>query len=178
MIILCLKENESLEELSLAGNVNQQEQYQTIENDTAAKKNSEALNIDNKLEDPANEQHGEDGFIQLEVADSYDNDSRIEEGSEARLADTCNSQEGRRYVFQSDNLCIKELSAAISNAKYLQLLDLSDNGFPTQIADTFYNAWCSCTRAGTPRRHVNGQLLHLSTHDKICCGVKPCCRKN
>ncbi|KNA11275.1 hypothetical protein SOVF_136660 isoform B [Spinacia oleracea] len=166
-IIKSLSENESLEELNLAGNV-EQEQYQ-LGNDIIGEKDPEALHTENKLEDPpANEQPGEDAFNQLIVADSYETDSRIK-NSDIQLADTCNSQE---------NQSIKELSAAISNAKCLELLDLSNNGFSVKVADTFYTAWCSCTRAGVPRRHVNGQLLHLSTQEKICCGVKPCCRKN
>lgn len=166
-IIKSLVENESLEELDLAGNVDQK-QYQHFENDTTGKKHSEALNTNDKLQDPANEQHGEDAFNQLVAADSYDNDSRIE-NSDSLLVDTCNSQDNQR---------IKELSSAISNAIHLKSLDLSNNGFSTQVADTLYTAWCSCARAGAPLRHVDGHLLHLSTEDKICCGVKPCCRKN
>ncbi|KAL2926989.1 Protein TONSOKU [Bienertia sinuspersici] len=167
MLNKCQLENESLEDLNLAGNVLQEAQHQPTENDTIAEKNAESLGIHcTKIQDPSNEQNEEGGFNQLEVADSYESDSRIK-GSESWLADTCSSQ--------SKN--IEELSAAISNAKHLQLLDLSNNGFSTQIADTFYTAWCSCSR-GVCRRHVNGQLLHLSTEGKICCGVKPCCKKN
>ena len=133
------------------------------------------MNSENKLNDPTTEQHEEDSLNQLEAADSYDNNSRFE-GSESRLDDTCNSQ-GQRSVLQPDDLYVKELSSAISNAKTLQFLDLSDNGFSTEVADTFYSAWCSCTRICVARKHFNGQLLHLSTQNKICC-VKPCCRKN
>ncbi|XP_021728098.1 protein TONSOKU-like isoform X2 [Chenopodium quinoa] len=163
-IMNSLAENESLEELNLAGNI-EQEQLQHIGNDITGNKNSETLGSKKIFQDPAGEQHEEDTFNQLVVADSYEYDSRAED-SDALLADTCNSQDNQR---------IKELSAAISNAKHLELLDLSNNGFTTQVADTFYTAWCSSTRAGVPRRHVNDQLLHLSTQDKICCGLKPCC---
>ncbi|XP_021713921.1 protein TONSOKU-like [Chenopodium quinoa] len=166
-IMKSLAENESLEELNLAGNI-EQEQLQHIGNDITGNKNSEALGSKKVLQDPAGEQHEEDAFNQLVVADSYENDSKAED-SDALLADTCNSQDNQR---------IKELSNAIRNAKHLQLLDLSNNGFTTQVADAFYTAWCSSTRAGVPRRHANDQLLHLSTQDKICCGLKPCCRKN
>ncbi|XP_057544587.1 protein TONSOKU isoform X1 [Amaranthus tricolor] len=173
-IIKSLSENESLEELNLACNIDQTT-YQLTKNDLTGKLSPKTLNSENKLNDPTTEQHEEDALNQLEAADSYDNNSRFE-GSESRLDDTCNSQ-GQRSVLQPDDLYVKELSSAISNAKTLQFLDLSDNGFSTEVADTFYSAWCSCTRICVARKHFNGQLLHLSTQNKICC-VKPCCRKN
>nr|WPC94901.1 TSK [Cyathula capitata] len=173
-IIKSLAENESLEELNLAGNV-EQEANQCPKNDLSVQKNPEPLDSENKLQNPTNEHLGEDSN-QLEVADSYETDSRIDV-SETHLADTCNSQ-GQRNNLQPDNQCVKELLAAVNSSKHLQLLDLSFNGFSSQVADTFYSAWCSCTRASLPRRHFTGQLLHLSTQDKICCGVKPCCQKS
>ncbi|KAK9678734.1 hypothetical protein RND81_11G230100 [Saponaria officinalis] len=191
-IIKSLTENESLEELNLAGNV-KQEQHQVTENETPDKKNSQlqALLSDNKLQNSTEnmqellkpqagqEQHlGEDVSLlsQFEVADSYDNELTVDR-DESAVADSANS-EGKLNDSQSQSQFIQDLFTAISNAKHLQLLDLSDNGFSTQAADTFYNAWSSGLRAGSARRHVNAQMLHLSIQGKKRFGVKPCCRKD
>ncbi|KAL2906747.1 Protein TONSOKU [Bienertia sinuspersici] len=159
MLNKCQLENESLEDLNLAGNVLQEAQHQPTENDTIAEKNAESLGIHcTKIQDPSNEQNEEGGFNQLEVADSYESDSRIK--------------------VQNPGLLIPAVVKAKTLKNY-QLLSAMQNicSYLTSIADTFYTAWCSCFR-GVCRRHVNGQLLHLSTEGKICCGVKPCCKKN
>ncbi|KAL9245674.1 hypothetical protein vseg_019298 [Gypsophila vaccaria] len=191
-IIKSLTENESLEELYLAGNI-KQEQHQVTEDVTPDKKNSQsqAFLSDNKPQNSTEnveeilkpeagqlEHLAEDASLlyHLEVADSYDNELTADH-NESAVADSATS-DGKLNGSQSQTQFIQDLSIAIGNTKHLQLLDLSDNGYSTQAADAFYSAWSSGLRAGSARRHVNGQMLHLSVQGKKWFGVKPCCRKD
>lgn len=110
----------------------------------------------------------------LEVADSEEDDDQIAVKMKSKDSCTSLSHENR-----SDRDCrfIQDFSTAIANAKHLQVLDLSNNGFSEQTADTFYAAWLSGSRAIVARRHIKEQTVHLSVEGNRCCGVKPCCRK-
>ncbi|KAH9625677.1 hypothetical protein KSS87_022712, partial [Heliosperma pusillum] len=106
-IIKSLTENESLEELNLAGNI-KQEQHDSTEKEAADKKTSPAfipgdINLQNSAENVQE-------LDQLVVADSYDNS--VENVQDSGLVDSATSQ-GRLDASQS----IEDLLTAISNAE-------------------------------------------------------------
>ncbi|MCI01435.1 protein TONSOKU-like, partial [Trifolium medium] len=69
-----------------------------------------------------------------------------------------------------------QFSTAIAKAKNLQLLDLSNNSFSAQAAETFYSSWTTL-RPLSSHRHITKNIIHFSTKEKKCCSVKPCCKK-
>lgn len=71
---------------------------------------------------------------------------------------------------------IYELSSAISMAKHLRLLDISNNGFSKQVGESLYTAW-SNSRGGLTQRHIQGSTIHLSVEPNQCCNIKPCCTR-
>lgn len=179
-IIKSLSDNESLEELNLAENVDLKHNHHSIQNEATENKTSEAVDPTIKrcrIQQAEAKQNDQDALDQLQAADSYDDDDVGAGHTDSGLDDSCTSQ-GRRNTARLDDQSIEELSIDISNAKVLQLLDLSNNGFSFEAADALYNAWSSTTRSGSPRRHVikGGQVLHFSMQGKNCCGVKPCCQ--
>ncbi|GKD93687.1 hypothetical protein Tco_1373524, partial [Tanacetum coccineum] len=68
-----------------------------------------------------------------------------------------------------------KLSSAIANAIHLRLLDVSNNGFSEEVGETLYNAWSARSRCGVTKRHIEGNILHLSVEPKQCCKIKPSC---
>ncbi|XP_048233146.1 protein TONSOKU isoform X2 [Ricinus communis] len=111
---------------------------------------------------------------QLEVADSEDNEIRVEAGPE--FDDSCTSSSQKNSSLECQ--FIQELSAAISMAKQLKLLDLSNNGFSNPVAETLSNAWSSRFTTDVSWRHIKDQIIHFSMSDEMCCRRKPCCRKD
>lgn len=112
---------------------------------------------------------------QLEVADSEDDEVGTKP-SGSGIHGKCMSfsqkdSSNMEYQF------IQELSRAISGAKQLQKLDLSDNGFSEQDAETLYGAWSSSLKASVAARHIEGNVIHFKLQGNHCCGLKPCCRK-
>ncbi|GLJ52447.1 hypothetical protein SUGI_1115540 [Cryptomeria japonica] len=71
-----------------------------------------------------------------------------------------------------------ELSSAICLARYLQLLDLSDNLLTSEIVEQLYVAWSSNTRAGTPVKHSDNQIVHFTVEGRQCCGLRKCCQRS
>ncbi|CAL5323586.1 unnamed protein product [Camellia sinensis] len=137
--------------------------------------------------------------IQLEAADSEDDDHPpnpirmpAEEAAAAAAAaaassssspsDSCmmsSSCQRNPSDEESLQLLVRDLSTAIGLAKHLQYLDLSNNGFSMEIAETLlYVAWSSLSsRAGFAQRHIQGNTIHLSLQGRKCCGVQPCCSR-
>jgi len=192
LVTSCVEENESLEELNLAGNIELEQHKSHGNNETSKKSSTDMSDAVNKLQSASkgvckldqaegkpehneNEQEEPD-LDHLEAADSYDNNLRGA-GAESGLDDTCTSQ-GKANASQPENRPIEGLATSISNLRQLQLLDLSDNGFSREAADMLFNAWCSGSRAGLAKRHVKGQTLHLCIQGRRCCGLKPCCKKD
>ncbi|CAM8951054.1 unnamed protein product [Rhodiola kirilowii] len=162
-IIQTLEVNSSLEELSLAHNVDLQSQKANAF-DMTYKDMTAIPSTDNFDDETKDNQHKEiDGIPQcsnaanvdyndLEVADSEDESIRDKPPvSKVTLKCSSSSQSNRSSV----NLnYIQELSSAISKAKNLKFLDLSNNGFSNQDVELLYSTW-SGTRAGPSLKHVN-----------------------
>ncbi|KAK9272896.1 hypothetical protein L1049_003275 [Liquidambar formosana] len=188
-IIQALEENDSLEELNLAENAHLDKRY-ALQYDLAAKSSLQSfpsnLNVSEsspkkcapKEVDGAQERlcSVNTECNQLEVADSEDDLIRVEPAVSG-FDDSCTSSCQRNPSFPECQY-IQELSTAIGNAKQLKLLDLSNNGFSTQIAETFYTAWSLSSRAALAQRHIKEQTIHLLVQGIKCCGVKPCCRRD
>ncbi|URE05448.1 TPR [Musa troglodytarum] len=111
----------------------------------------------------------------LEVADSEDEAIMEEQpllcGPDASCASSC------RRRSSACGQPIQELSAAITSARNLQMLNLSRNKFSQEAIDSLYAAWSSPLRCndGKSRKHVNMDVVHFSVNGKKCCGVRPCC---
>ncbi|XP_034683390.1 protein TONSOKU [Vitis riparia] len=187
-IIQALSENDSLEELNVAGNANL-DRHCASQNNLKALESSETLpqilNISVSspkvcvLKEVAAAQEGScimnTDYNQLEVADSEDDPITAEPA--ASYDDNCTSSCKRMLQF-SESEFIQGLSTAIGMAKKLQLLDLSNNGFSTQDTETIYTAWSLGSRSGLAQRHIKGQTVHLFVRGQKCCGVKPCCKRD
>ena len=184
-------ENDSLEELNVAGNADLDRHRNTLPENLKTLESSEALQ--QIVTDPspkacipkeaaAAAQEGScimnRDYNQLEVADSEDDDPITAEPAASNDDDNCTSSCKRRPEF-SEIEFIQELSTAIGMAKKLQLLDLSNNGFSTQEAETIFTAWSLGSRSGLAERHIKKQtVLHLFVQGHKCCGVKPCCKRD
>ncbi|CAA0830202.1 Protein TONSOKU [Striga hermonthica] len=147
-ILQALSENHSLEELDLADNVGVNE-IQAL------------TDIDEN---------------QLEIADSED--ELVD--SEATLSTWKNNPmhtKPEKSVALSECEPIQQLSDCIKMAGKLRLLNLSDNGFPQEVGDVLFSAWCTGARSCVGRRHVDEKVVHFSVEGKNCCSVRPCCRK-
>jgi len=110
---------------------------------------------------------------QLEVADSEDIQVRAEAAASG-IDDSCASSCQRNS--SPDCHCTQQISTAITKAKNLQSLDLSNNNFSAQAAETLYGSWTTL-RPLSSHRHITKHIIHFSTKEKKCCSVKPCCKK-
>lgn len=70
-----------------------------------------------------------------------------------------------------------ELFVAIQMAKNLQLLDLSDNSLPLDMAEQLYVSWSLNTRAANPVKHIDKPVVHFSVEGRQCCGERLCCQR-
>ncbi|XP_017226134.1 protein TONSOKU isoform X1 [Daucus carota subsp. sativus] len=176
-----LAENLVLEELNLAANT------------CSGEVNSLSLNFNGTLNSmhadlsfanssvkasACNDAHGasvDPDIDQLEVADSEDDLDSTKPSVSGIHGSSMSFSE--KYSSNLESQFIQELSSAISRAKHLQMLDLSDNGFSEQHAETLYHAWSANSRAPVAARHIEGNVVHLKVQGNYCCGLKPCCRK-
>ncbi|XP_059433494.1 protein TONSOKU-like [Corylus avellana] len=181
-MIQALAGNGSLQELSLADNAYLDKHY-SLEYNLTGKGSSEflkqELNIsENSLKGCATEQvdNAQQGlctvntdYNQLEVADSEDDPIRVDAAASG-IDDSCASS-----CQKNECQFIQELSTAVHMAEKLSFLDLSNNGFSTQIAETLYTAWSSL-RGGSAERHIEDKTIHLFLKGNKCCIVKSCCK--
>ncbi|XP_010549170.1 PREDICTED: protein TONSOKU-like [Tarenaya hassleriana] len=180
-IIQALSDNKNLEELNLAENAEMDENLALLPFDQPVKESSEEANQNHRTCKPAsmageirrleNEQHQcktdmhcEDD---LEVADSEED----EQEEKSSLINTS------ALLPPSECYFIRELSVALSMAKHLQVLDLSNNGLSARATETLSWSW-SGTRIGLALSHVKDQTVHFYVKGRECCSVKPCCRKD
>lgn len=186
LILLFPTENDSLEELNVAGNADLDRHHTSPENLKTLESSKALQQI---VTDPSpvvcisKEVAAAQGescimntdYNQLEVADSEDNPITAEHA--ASYDDNCASSCKRTPQF---SVCefIQGLSTAIGMAKKLQLLDLSNNGFSTEEAETIFTAWSLGSRTGLAQRHIKKQTVHLFVQGQKCCGVKPCCKRD
>ncbi|KAJ7945273.1 Protein TONSOKU like [Quillaja saponaria] len=112
---------------------------------------------------------------QLEVADSEDIPNRE---AAASGVDDSSDTSCQRNSSSPESRFIQQLSNAIGMAKHLQLLDLSNNGFSTEAAETLYMSWSSTSRVGSSQKHIKDRIIHFSVKENKCCREKPCCRKD
>ncbi|XP_057967784.1 protein TONSOKU isoform X2 [Malania oleifera] len=170
LVMQALAENNSLEELYLAENVDMDKGYTS-------------KGMTNGCTESLRPSHNASNICatstncdRLEIADSEDELIREEEPPAAAALsgfdDSCTSSCQRDPSPQF----LQELSTAIGMTRLLKSLDLSNNGFSTQVAETLYNAWSSSFRAGMAQRHIKEETVHFSVQGIRCCKVKPCCR--
>ncbi|WCJ32134.1 tetratricopeptide repeat (TPR)-containing protein [Euphorbia peplus] len=178
-VIKALSENEHLEELHLADNMSMDSKYSTHYNSTmetsadiSTCKSSSALSVSKETNTNQEDLCGVN-INQLEVADSEDNLMREEGGPE--YDDCCTSSFDKNSSLDGR---FQELSAAISLAKRLHLLDLSNNNFSNSVGNMLYDSWSSRLGSGSSRKHIKEQVIHFSTDLNLCCRLKPCCRKD
>lgn len=185
-IIQALAENNCLEELNLAENAHENK-HSKLHQDSKAKGSLESLlpNINisessHKVSTPVevDATHNKHCALnpELEVADSEDDPMRVE-SAVSGFDYSCTSSCQRNHPFPDCQL-IQELSTAINNAKELQLLDLSNNGLPIEVAETLYVAWSSSSRSSLAERHIQKDIVHFSMRGNTCCGVKTCCKRD
>ncbi|PWA86432.1 hypothetical protein CTI12_AA062960 [Artemisia annua] len=140
----------------------------------ADKASVEELNLsENALKDEYNTLVNGDLF-ELEVADSEGEEDEL--ANEKPCVDDLDKGSMNSYQSESKSTFIQQLSSAISMAKHLRLLDVSNNGFSEQVGETLYNAWSTDLRASlTTGRLIEGKTIHLSVEPNQCRNIKPCC---
>ncbi|KAK8989807.1 hypothetical protein V6N11_064223 [Hibiscus sabdariffa] len=169
-LVHALAENESLEELNLARNADMDKQL-GIKYAKPTNRSSESLQPNQTVSDGGLDT----ACNKLEVADSEDDEARVETGASG-LNDCCASSCQRNSTLECQ--LVQELSVAIGMAKQLQMLDLSDNGLSFQASEALYNAWSSGSRAGLSWQHIEDRIVHFSVEGNKCCRLKPCCKKD
>ncbi|MED6158767.1 hypothetical protein PIB30_035878 [Stylosanthes scabra] len=174
-IIEALAENNSLEELNLAGNAVSNELYAPISDQTVKDGSEKHDQIPDTMKSGGNQEvlcSENLEYHQLEVADSEDDPIR-REAAGFGIDDSASSCQ--RNSSSLECLFTQQLAVAIGRAKNLQLLDLSNNAFSEQAVETFYNSWTSSRLSS--QKHVSEEIMHFSTKENKCCRVKPCCKK-
>ncbi|XP_048140158.1 protein TONSOKU isoform X2 [Rhodamnia argentea] len=176
-IIQALAENDSLKELNLAGNVENKEIISSSQIEISLMHPHSSLDSSAAKEiDPA--RNGpcivNRECNQLEVADSEDGQTGIEPDASG-VNHSCASSWERIGAVESP--LVEKLSMAIGMAKQLESLDLSNNGFSLNAAESFYAAW-SASRGSLAHRHISKWTVHLSCQANKCCRLKPCCKRD
>lgn len=186
--LVCLSENNCLEELNLAGNAAPNE-LSSLKHDFSVKGCSENLEhkpdtceVSSPMEvDKTKKGLGtlSNGNCELEVVIAQDDRTRPE-ATTSGIDDSCASScERNNFSSPKCNQLIRKLSNAIGLANNLQLLDLSDNGFSSEAAELLYSSWSSSSpRTQSSHKHLTDQIIHFSTSENKCCRVKPCCKKD
>ncbi|KAJ4966104.1 hypothetical protein NE237_017953 [Protea cynaroides] len=176
-IIEAIADNGSIEELNLSENADL-DKGSTLEYDVTAQG---AL----KFVEPglnAPEEVGQQGSCAVNVESNILEVDGSEDGPIRQdpilsgYDDSCTSSCPKISPFV-DCEFIQELTKAISMAKQLQILDLSNNGFPVQVTETLYSVWSSSRCSGSASRHIENETVHFSVERKHCCRVKDCCRR-
>ncbi|CAK7355042.1 unnamed protein product [Dovyalis caffra] len=179
-------ENDSLEELHLADNANLEKtymlQYELTKGSSDILQPDLNISESSKLCVPKETDTDKQGMCvmntecnQLEVADSEDGPIRAE-AAPSDFDDSCTSSSQKNSLLECQ--FIQELTTAISMAKQLQFIDLSNNGFTEQVAEALCAAWSSRLGNDLAWRHIKDPTIHFSMETNKCCRVKPCCRRD
>ncbi|KAJ8769198.1 hypothetical protein K2173_000973 [Erythroxylum novogranatense] len=140
--------NECLQELHLADNAVLKEKH-ILEYAQAAKERVKASSHQRNVVVNA---------VSLKLADSED--GPINMGTmPSELDDSCTSSRLKNSSIEGQ--FIQNLSTAISMAKKLQLLDLSNIGFSSQVVESFYASWSSRLGAGLAWKHLKDEIVHF-----------------
>ncbi|XP_018625878.1 protein TONSOKU isoform X2 [Nicotiana tomentosiformis] len=189
LILKGLSENYYLEELNLADNANREEIHVLPHDPCSLNKCSNVFQTDAKLLDNLSEAsaaNAKEGCREelctintddnlLEAPDSEDEQVEVD-AIERATNQSCSGTSLKNHR-DIESEFIQELSAAIQMAKHLLLLDLSNNGFTKELAESFYAAWASSSRSGSSQGHIEDNTIHLSVEGLKCCHLKPCCRR-
>ncbi|KAJ0618497.1 putative tetratricopeptide-like helical domain superfamily, leucine-rich repeat domain superfamily [Helianthus annuus] len=126
----------------------------------------EEVNLsDNALE------HEYDTLVKVKVhEDEVDNDL-FELGV---AADSEDESEQQKPCVDLKSTFVQQLASAISMAKQLRVLDISNNGFS---GETFYAVWSTNSRGSLTQSHTEGNTIHLSVEPNQCCSIQPCCTR-
>lgn len=184
-ILKGLSDNYYLEELNVAENADRDEIHALLHDSCSLNKCSNVFQTDINLLDHTSEvsaANAKEGCQEdlctintdnnlLEAPDSED--EQVEVDAIARAT----NQSCIKNHSNSESEYIQELSVAIQMAKNLQLLDISNNGFTKQLAESLSAAWASSSRSGSSRGHIEDNTIHLSVEGVKCCHLKPCCRR-
>ncbi|XP_031476796.1 protein TONSOKU isoform X2 [Nymphaea colorata] len=171
--ILCIVEalsgNNSLEELSLSENVDSNTDITAMEVETV---------------EPVLDVHEADvnGLVAADSEEGSDregpNDDTCASSSQSPEANLASSKTPE-MTSEHEPPYLAHLSRAIINAKQLQCLDLSGNGFTSEVVEKLYSSWSSSTRIRcSTARHTENEIVHFSVQGKQCCGVRSCCKKD
>nr|XP_016454753.1 PREDICTED: protein TONSOKU-like isoform X1 [Nicotiana tabacum] len=188
-ILKGLSENYYLEELNLAENADREELHVLPHDPCSLNKCSNVFQTDAKLLDNLSEAsaaNAKEGCQEelctintddnlLEAPDSEDEQVEVD-AIERAMNQNCSGTSLKNHR-DIESEFIQELSAAIQMAKHLLLLDLSNNGFTKELAESFYAAWASSSRSGSSQGHIEDNTIHLSVEGLKCCHLKPCCRR-
>ncbi|XP_043698218.1 protein TONSOKU [Telopea speciosissima] len=186
-IIEALAENDYLEELNLAEN-SDLDKASTLEYDVTAQGTSKSVEpglnfADISVRISAPEEVVQQGSCavkvdsnNLEIDDSEDGPIR-QDPILSGCDDSCTSSCPKNSPCV-DCEFVQDLTKALGMAKQLQILDLSNNGFPVEVAETLYSAWSSSRCSGSASRHIKNETIHFSVEGKNCCLVKDCCRRD
>ncbi|XP_040376586.1 protein TONSOKU [Oryza brachyantha] len=178
-IILAVAENDQLEELRMAENTNLALQ-RTLHYDEDVQDVSPGTDQNQRTNAEANNDValGRVDLDKMEVPDSEDEAAGNEEPRAAPGPDTSCASSCQRNSYSGCH-SIQELAEAIVSAKQLKLLDLSRNGLSEEDIQSLYFAWGSGPRGdGIARKHVAKEVMHFSVDGMMCCGLKPCCRRD
>lgn len=179
-VIVDISGNSSVKELDLSDNINGSgKEAFHCETTLEGKPESSETNARNTEPSPLQMRNNlcviNHEYGQLEVADSED--ERVgQEPDPFGMDRSCASSSGRVCLLKHQ--LIEELSAAISLARQLELLDLSNNWFSSSDMELFYASWAKSRIVHPALRHVDGQVFHLSVRVNRCCRVKPCCKRD
>ncbi|KAL6635242.1 hypothetical protein ACP70R_027913 [Stipagrostis hirtigluma subsp. patula] len=173
-IIQALSGNDQLEELRMAENTNM-----ALERTMEYQEDMQDISTTEQKHCDYTEAHNDvaPGNIDLEnmlvpdSEDEADEDRHAISGPHGSCASS--SQNNTRCQI------IQELTEALSSAKQLKVLDLSQNGLSEDAIQSLYSAWASGLRGDRmARKHVNKEVVHFSVDGMRCCGLKPCCRRD
>lgn len=164
--------NSSLEELNLAHNVDLRTQ-KTSDFSMIDKQIAPGEQLSDESKDNQQNEVKDIDYNKLEVADSED--ESIDGKPVVSKITHKYSNAGQSSRLSLNQNSIQELSSAVSNAKNLKFLDLSNNGFSTKDVELLFSVW-SATKEGSCMKHFE-DMFQLSTPGVKCLDMRPCCRR-
>jgi hypothetical protein len=148
-----------------------------------------SLKHKNSRPDSNQEEPTKTKFDNMQVADSEDDEPRIDTSNDgnknnrsnnlSKFDESCSSSCNVGSLASSP--VAQELCEAILSAKQLKMIDLSGNGFGKDAVELLYSAWGSGSgfRGDVlTRKHITKDCIHFYVEGVTCCGVKPCCRRD
>lgn len=126
--------------------------------------------------------------ISQEKSKEYDQSLSLCLEDKMEVADSDDEEANRSFSRSSNgSKCegtqlFQELAEAMGVCVHLQILDLSKNGFSSEVIDTLYDSWSSSRAAQGVKAYQHVELdqsmVHFASYGKQCCGVRSCCKKD